>query len=62
MTNREWLSKMSDRELAERLVRAAVNDACKYCIYDIGCPQNKNRDCCTGIEAWLREEHKDGEE
>lgn len=31
MTNREWLSKMSDRELAERLIRVAVTDACRKC-------------------------------
>ena len=62
MTNREWLRGMSDSELAVKVVRMAEHDACKYCGHDIECLDRGNRDCHKGIEEWLGEEHKDGEE
>ena len=62
MTNREWLSKMSDRELAEKLVGATTLETCDYCIYEEqthgdGCGCLESHECDDGIEAWLREEH-----
>ena len=58
MTNREWLFSMSDAELADML---GTHHSCDYCLYDTKCLDGIH-DCEEGTVAWLREEHKDGEE
>ena len=55
MTNREWLNSLSD----EDFWMALKPIDCMMCAFDGDCGGKR---CLDGFVAWLREEHKDGEE
>lgn len=59
MTNKEWLSNKSNKELAKLIL---TNDCCAHCEYlnYDSCKRKGDDDCAGGIEKWLGEEHKDG--
>lgn len=58
MTNREYLTCLSDKELAKLLASRA--DRCKYCKW-LCTPHGSWTICEEGIEAWLKEEKKDND-
>ena len=53
MTNREWLNKLSDKELAGEL------HGCKHCAYigEFCCERPEYKNCVDGITEWLNAEH-----
>lgn len=53
MTNREWLNKLSDKELAGEL------HGCKQCAYNgkFGCERPEYKNCVDGIMEWLNSKH-----
>jgi hypothetical protein len=56
MTNREWLSSLSDEALAYVLKKEPFCVCCAY--YGEHC---WGTSCGDGFLAWLKKEHKDGE-
>jgi hypothetical protein len=59
MTNREWLNKLSDEELAKML-----NDeySCSFCTHyvngELTCSGSGENICLNGIKKWLREDYE----
>lgn len=56
MTNREWLSTLSDEQLAERIVR---DNCCESCFNYNGlqcCGSYPYADCMEGILKWLKQD------
>lgn len=53
MTNREWLERLPDAEMAEIIAKS-----CATCIYeDTYCGGSIERTCCKGTTEWLQQEH-----
>jgi hypothetical protein len=55
MTNREWLAKMTDEQLAD-FIDAQVK-ICNYCSEH---PSTCDCNCAPNIQRWLESEHKEG--
>lgn len=57
MTNREWLERLPDSEMANIIAKS-----CATCVYeDTYCGGSIERTCCKGTTKWLQQEHKDNE-
>ena len=59
MTNREWLERLPDEELAEFLY--GCENGCNTCAYNHFCMDEYFTTCHEGIVEWLQQEHKDND-
>ena len=58
MTNREWLERLPDEELAEFFLDS--NTMCNWCVHrEKACFSAHN--CKDGVCKWLQQEHKDND-
>ena len=56
MTNREWLSGLSNEELAEELVRMIFSTSdCNFCVHE---KEPVCEGCQEGITEWLNAKHE----
>jgi len=57
MINREWLSKLSNKELAHIIEKET---SCYFCVFSDGkkCKKPKGTRCVDGIIEWLEAEYK----
>jgi hypothetical protein len=54
MTNREWLAKMTNEQLAE-----FIDEQVKICNYCSDHPDTCDCNCAPNIQRWLESEHKE---
>lgn len=60
MTNREWLTGMTDKQLAEFLYGLEDYAHCEFCVDDGKCRNSDTivQNCLGGFEKWLKQEHE----
>jgi hypothetical protein len=60
MTNRQWLTSLSDRELIEFMLRFS-DVACERCGIDVDddCEGRDGYKCIGGLVSWLQDDYEE---